>query len=150
MSLVSKRTSSIVLKTSTKRYIHTRRYSRATARCWRWSPKEESSFRHVVCVYGVLYVFLRRWKKSFYLLLMCYKLIHCIEIPWCDMSVRMEKLRPHRKEFHEIWYLSIFREDSSFIKKIKLNNGWFTWRSIYVYDISLNYSWNVKCFRQKL
>jgi hypothetical protein len=30
------------------------------------------------------------------------------------------------------------------------NNGYFTWRPVHGCDISLNYSWSEKCFRQKL
>jgi hypothetical protein len=44
------------------------------------------------------------------------------------LSVRMEKLRSHRTDFHEIWYLRIFRP---FVEKIQdslqsdSNNGYF-------------------------
>jgi len=38
------------------------------------------------CVYSVMYVFLRRWKKSFYMLVMCYRLFRCQEIPWCMLD----------------------------------------------------------------
>jgi hypothetical protein len=62
------------------------------------------------------------------------------------LSVRMEQLCPHWMDFHEIWYLSIFRKS---IKKIRVslkpdkNN--FTWRTAHIYDhISLDSSpWDV-------
>jgi hypothetical protein len=48
--------------------------------------------------------------------------------------------------FYEIWYLSIFRK---FVDKIQVslksdkNNGYFTWKPMYIYDnISLNSSYN--------
>jgi hypothetical protein len=46
----------------------------------------------------------------------------------------MEQLGSHWTDFHEIWYLSIFRKS---VKKIRVslildkNNGYFTWRPIY-------------------
>jgi hypothetical protein len=56
----------------------------------------------------------------------------------------MEQLGPHRKDFHEILYLSIFR---IFVEKIQIslksdkNNGYFIWRPMYIYEnISLNSS----------
>ena len=57
-------------------------------------------------------------------------------------------------DFHEIWYLSIFRasvEKIQIILKSDDNNRHFTWRPIYIFDhISLIPSWNEKCFIQKL
>ena len=64
------------------------------------------------------------------------------------MSVRlsncMGKLGFHWKNFHEIWYLIIFRKS---VEKIQIslksdkNNEYFTWWSIYVFDhISLKSS----------
>jgi hypothetical protein len=59
-------------------------------------------------------------------------------------SNRMEQLGSHRTDFHEIWYLIIFRK---FVKKIQIslksdkNNECFTRRSTHTYDnISLNSS----------
>ena len=57
--------------------------------------------------------------------------------------------------FLKFLYLSIFRKP---LKKIQVsfksnkNNGWFTWRPIYMFDHILLYSsWNDKCFfRTKL
>ena len=47
---------------------------------------ESSSFRNVsLC--SVVCVFRRR-KKSFYLLMMCYRLLYCQEIPWCSYIMR--------------------------------------------------------------
>ena len=50
----------------------------------------------------------------------------------------MEKLGSHWVDFHEIWYLSIFQRS---VKKLQVssksdkNNGYFTWRSIYIFEI---------------
>jgi hypothetical protein len=59
-------------------------------------------------------------------------------------SVRMEQLGYHWTDFHEIWYLRIFRKS---VEKIQVslnsvkNNVHFTWILIYVFDhISLNSS----------
>jgi hypothetical protein len=51
----------------------------------------------------------------------------------------MQQLSSHWTDFYEIWYLRVFRK---FIKKIQLsiksdkNNGYFTWRPMYIYDNS--------------
>jgi len=67
-------------------------------------------------------------------------------------TVRTE-LGYHQTEFHEILYFSIFRK---FVEKIQVslkfdkNNGYFTRKTLYIYDsISLNSSWNENCFRQR-
>jgi len=47
---------------------------------------------------------------------------------------RMEQLGSHWPDFHEIWYLSIFRKSVEKIKvplRSDMNNGYFTWRTIY-------------------
>jgi hypothetical protein len=69
-------------------------------------------------------------------------------------SVLMEHLGSHWTEFNEIWYLSIFLKS---VEKIQIslkygkNNGYFTWRPIYIYDhISLSSYKNEKCFIKKL
>jgi len=49
---------------------------------------------------------------------------------WC-LSVRMEHLSSHRTDFHDIWYLSIFRKNVEKIRvslKSDKNNKYFTWR----------------------
>jgi len=60
------------------------------------------------------------------------------------LSVRMEQLGAHWTDFHEIWYLSIFRKSVEKIQvslKSDKNNGYFTWRPIYIFDhISLSSS----------
>ena len=43
------------------------------------------------CVYGVVSVFLIRWKKSLYLLAMCYKFLHCQEIPWYTLLIAVDR-----------------------------------------------------------
>jgi hypothetical protein len=60
------------------------------------------------------------------------------------LSIRMEQLGSHSKNFHEIWYLNIFPKS---VEKIQVslksdnNNRYFTWRPMYIYDSnSLNSS----------
>jgi hypothetical protein len=59
------------------------------------------------------------------------------------LSVRMEQLVSRWTDFHEIWYLSIFPK---FVYKIQdsfksgKKNGYFTRRSVYIYDFFLNCS----------
>jgi hypothetical protein len=60
------------------------------------------------------------------------------------LSVRKEHPSSHSTDFHEIWYLSIFRKS---VEKVQVslqsdnNNGHFTWRPIWIFDhISLTYS----------
>ena len=64
----------------------------------------------------------------------------------------MIQLLSHWTDFHEIWYLGIFRKS---IEKIQIslqsdkNIGYFIWRPVYIYDnISLNSSYNEKYFGQ--
>jgi hypothetical protein len=68
------------------------------------------------------------------------------------LPANMEQLGLHWTDFHKIWYLSIFKK---FVQKMKISlkcdNRYFTWRPTYIDDhISLNYSYNEKCFREKL
>jgi hypothetical protein len=62
--------------------------------------------------------------------------------------------RSHRTDFHEIWYVSIFRTSFKKIQvwsKFGKNFGYFMWRPVWIDDnISLNSSQNKKCFTQKL
>jgi len=57
------------------------------------------------------------------------------------------------KDFHEIWYMKIFRKSVEKINeslKSDMNNGYSTWRPMYIYNnISLNSSQNKKCCIQK-
>jgi hypothetical protein len=57
-------------------------------------------------------------------------------------SIRMEQRGSHRTDFHEIWYLDIFRKSLEKVEvslKSDKNNGYFTWRPMYVSDhISLS------------
>ena len=66
------------------------------------------------------------------------------------LSVRMEQLGFHWTDFHEIWYLSIFRKSLTWIKvslKSDNNNGYFTWGRVYIYDNTSRIScWNEKYF----
>ena len=48
----------------------------------------------------------------------------------------MEKLGPHWTDFHEIWYLSIFRITVQKIQvslKYDKNNGYFTWIPVHIF-----------------
>ena len=58
------------------------------------------------------------------------------------LSFRVEQLGSHWADFHEILNLNIFRK---YVEKIKVslkpnkNNGYFTWRAVYIYNrISLS------------
>ena len=56
-------------------------------------------------------------------------------------SVHMEQLSFHYINFHEIWYQRIYRKFATKIEfslKSDKNNGYFTWISMYIYDIELN------------
>jgi hypothetical protein len=71
------------------------------------------------------------------------------------LSVRMEQLGSYWMDFHEIWYVSIFRKSFGRIQvslKSYKDKGHFTWRAIYIffYHISASSSKNEKCFRPKL
>jgi hypothetical protein len=59
------------------------------------------------------------------------------------LSVRMEHPGSHWTDFHEIWYLRIFRKSVEKLQvplKSDKNNWYFTWRPMYIYDISLSSS----------
>jgi hypothetical protein len=74
----------------------------------------------------------------------------CISV---RLSVRVEKLGSYLKEFHKIWYLSIFRKSVEKIQisiKYDKNNEHFTWRAIQFDYISNKSSCNWKYLRQKL
>jgi len=68
-------------------------------------------------------------------------------------SVHMEQLTSHWTDFHEIWCFNTFRKS---VKKIQVslksdkNNGYFTWKPIFVFDhITLSSSYNDNFFRKK-
>ena len=75
----------------------------------------------------------------------------CLSVRSCDGT---EQHGSHWTDFHEIWYVKIFRKSVETIQvplKPDNNNGYFTWRPTNVYDhIWLNSSQNEKCFRQNL
>jgi hypothetical protein len=58
----------------------------------------------------------------------------CLSVcPSVRPSVRMEQLGSHWLDFHEIWYLWIFRKSVENIQvalKSENNNAYFTWRTI--------------------
>ena len=60
------------------------------------------------------------------------------------LSVHMEELISHWKDFQKIWYLGIFWKSVNKIQvslKSDKNDGYVTWRPTYIYDnISLNSS----------
>ena len=104
---------------------------------WHSGYAEHKLLHYVVklCVQDAGFIFLVRRvrkvaKSDWYLLYVC-------------LSVRMEELGSHWKDFHEAWYLGIFRKS---VEEIQVpsksdNNQYFTWRPMYiVYNISLNYS----------
>ena len=71
------------------------------------------------------------------------------------LSVRTEQLGSHCKDFHEIWFLNIFKKKC--VEKVQMslksdkNNTYFTLRKLYIYtNISPNSSQNYKCSRQTL
>ena len=73
-------------------------------------------------------------------------------VPVC-LSVRMEQLGFHWKDFHELWKLRIFRKS---IEKVQVSlnldqkNGYYTLGPMPMYDnTSLNSQFD-ECFRQKL
>jgi hypothetical protein len=73
------------------------------------------------------------------------KSLSCLSVrPCVRPRVRMELLGSHWIDFHEIWQLSIFRKSVEEIKyslKFDKNNGYFTWRTVHIYDhISLSFS----------
>jgi len=52
-------------------------------------------------------------------------------------SVLVEQLGSHWTDLHEIWYLSIFGtsvEKFQVLLKSDKDNGYFTWRPIYIFD----------------
>ena len=54
-------------------------------------------------------------------------------------------------DFHEIWYLKVFRESVEKIQvslKSEKNNGHCNWKPVYIYDIIPLNSSNEKCLRQ--
>jgi len=58
------------------------------------------------------------------------------------MSVGVERLRSYWTGINEIWYLSVFRKAVQNIQvwlKYDKNDGHFTRRPMYMYDMSLNY-----------
>ena len=68
-------------------------------------------------------------------------------------SVRMEQLGSQWTDFHEIWYLCIFRQSAEKVQislKSEENYGYFTWRSMYVYDVFLSILLRMTMFQTKV
>jgi len=64
----------------------------------------------------------------------------------------MEQLGSHWKDFHEILYFSIFRKSVVKIQvssKYDKNNGYFTWRPIYIFIISRSLPLRMKIVSEK-
>ena len=71
------------------------------------------------------------------------------------LSLGMEQPRSQWKYFNEIWSLSAFFRKSfekfRVLLKCDKNKGYCTWRHMHVYgNMSLNSSWNEKCFWKKV
>jgi hypothetical protein len=68
------------------------------------------------------------------------------------LSIRMEQLGSHWKDFRGIWYWNIFwkfREKIQVSIKSDKNSAYFVRRPMYKYaNILHNYSWNKKCLRK--
>ena len=108
------------------------------------------SFNHFFVMFLGAFAILRKATISF-VMSVCLS-VCCLSV--CSSvhpSLRMKQLDSHWKDFHAIWYLNIFRKTVEKIQaslKSDKNNRYFTWRRLYIYDsISLNSSWNEKCFR---
>jgi hypothetical protein len=59
----------------------------------------------------------------------------------------MEQVASHWTDFHEIWYLNIFRKSVQKIQvslKSDKDKGYFTWRPIYISDPIISRSWPLK------
>jgi len=101
-------------------------------------------------------VFFAVGTNSFYLsgvLLGVFTKLQKVTINFSCLSVHMEQLSSHWKEFNEIWS-SIFRKS---VEKIQVsihlgkNNGYFTWQTMYLFNhLSLSSSYNEKSFRHEL
>jgi len=53
------------------------------------------------------------------------------------LSFRMEQLGSHWTDFHGVWYLGIFRKSVETVQDLlqsNTNNGYFTWRPIYIFN----------------
>jgi len=73
--------------------------------------------------------------------------------PTSLLFVWVEEFGSYWANFHEMLYFRIFWksvEQFQVWPKSDKNNGYFTSRSMYIYDISLNYSQDKKCFSPKL
>jgi hypothetical protein len=65
----------------------------------------------------------------------------------------MEQLGSHWTDFHEIWYLNIFRKSVEKIQvslKSDKNDGYVTWRPMHIYDCNFlnSYSVSEKRYRE--
>jgi len=85
-----------------------------------------------------------RLKKIKYVVII--EFIKCSVNPvYARLSIRPSRwnnLGSHWTDFHEIWYLNIFRKSAEKIQvslKSDKNNGHFAWRTVLIYDnMSLN------------
>ena len=58
-------------------------------------------------------------------------------VKFVRLSVRMQQLRSHRKEFHEIWCLNVLRKSVEKVQvslKSDKNKGYFAWKPIYLWS----------------
>jgi len=64
--------------------------------------------------------------------------VTALSFPSVCPSVRIEQLGSQCTDFHEFWYMSIFRKSFERIQdsiKYDKNNGHFTWRPMYIYEV---------------
>ena len=91
---------------------------------WRWF---RTSFLFIGSIFLGAFAKLRKATVSFVMY------VH----PSVRHSTRMQQIGSHSTDFHEIWYLRIFRKSIDKIQiplKSDKNNGYFTRRHVYIYD----------------
>ena len=108
----------------------------------------------MVCSFALTWLWFTRALETFAKLLKKKWILASLCLSVCA-SVRVEQLGSQWTDFHEIWYPSIIRKSVEKIqvslKSDKNNSYKWAWRPIHIfYHISLNSSWNEKCFRKQL
>jgi hypothetical protein len=96
--------------------------------------------------YTTLTAWSQRWRRSDFQARSqnCVKSLLTSCLLYLRPSLRIEHLGSHWTDFHEIWYLSVFRKSVGNIQillKSDKNNGYITWRPTYFfYHISVSSS----------